>query len=139
MWTCSVRSITANHHAATVIRSTSLLLFVFTMFVLTGCDDTEVETERGVIRGQVFGQTEAGRAPLAGAEISVVALLVDVTPPDATTTDSDGAFELSDVAPGGYGLEVSREGYEAAYELVRVDDGVVREVIVTLQTEPSTP
>lgn len=122
-----------------MIRWSLLLFFAVTVFAFVGCDGAATDTERGVIRGQVFGQTETGRVPLSGAEIAAAALSVGVSPPPATTTEEDGSFELTDVAPGGYGLTVSREGYEAGYELARVDEGAVREVVVMLRASPPAP
>ena len=115
-----------------------LLLSVASLFWV-GCDGGAAEPERGAIRGQVFAATDAGRVPLAGAEVTASALLLGAPAPAPTVSGTEGAFEFTSVEPGGYVLAVNREGYESAFEIVEVHSEDVVELEVTLQAVPSAP
>lgn len=111
----------------------ALFLLAITSLSSLGCDGSASETEHGAIRGHAFGETEAGDAPLAGADVTAVSLSIEVPASAATVTSDDGSFELADLPPAWYSLTVSHEGYEDAFEIVMVREGAVSEETVTLR------
>lgn len=69
---------------------------------------------RGEIEGVV--RDAAGNAPLAGAVVSVAGLR------QRATTQADGSFHLTGIAPGSYTVAVERLGYRGAVVEVTVAD-----------------
>src|SRR5579863_1108541 len=91
---------------------------------------TAAQVGTGTIRGQV---TDPSAAAVVGA--SIIATAADGTSP-AATTNRDGVFELKNVAPGKYTVEVIAKGF-ALYknEAVQVAAGQIQQLNVALTIE----
>jgi len=94
-------------------------------------EPTEVTQPEEVADGQL-----AGRVLLAGDEAPLPGVVLRVTDSvgvvRAVTTDAEGRFEVSELAPGAYSLEVRAEGFPALQFQEEVSAGEATEVIYRL-------
>jgi len=66
----------------------------------------------GLITGDLVGTVQTvGGAPLAGAEVTLIAARRSRHPP-AAHTDAAGRFAFDDLPPGTYGVDISLDGYQ---------------------------
>lgn len=101
-----------------------LLLFVLLVTVLSPAQEGGLGAIRGTINDADFG------SPVPGASVQLMPLGT------TATTDGDGRFNISGVAPGSYELIVARSGYiRGRKDGVIVTPGAVRTVDVTLVAE----
>lgn len=98
---------------------------------ITGDREVRVDLRTASLGGRVLDALGAG--PVAGAKIALES-------PDSrssfladTTSDSRGAFRLSEVSEGAWTLRVSKDGYASAREDVRIDGSPVEDLEVRLQ------
>ncbi|HKV11424.1 MAG TPA: carboxypeptidase-like regulatory domain-containing protein, partial [Thermoanaerobaculia bacterium] len=98
---------------------------------ITGDREVRVDLRTASLAGRVVDASGAG--PVPGAKIALEApdgqsfLLND------TTSDSRGAFRLSEVSEGSWILRVSKDGYASAREDVQIDSSPVEDLEVRLQ------
>ncbi|MEZ5989177.1 MAG: carboxypeptidase-like regulatory domain-containing protein [Planctomycetota bacterium] len=107
----------------------------------------DIQLERGFpIRGFVF---DAMQQPLARAKVVAVPFSTDTPAPTEVFTDSDGAYELRDVAEGQYTVEATRDGYakntrtpvkagDEQVNLVLEKQAGIRVTVVDKQDKPVT-
>jgi uncharacterized GH25 family protein/protocatechuate 3,4-dioxygenase beta subunit len=102
---------------------------------LTGDRDVLVEFRTVSVSGRVADA--ADRSPIAGAAVVLLPREGGGEAarffPVETSTDSRGAFRLSDVPEGAWKVRVSQEGYAPAEEEVQVTDAPVEGVEIALQ------
>jgi Carboxypeptidase regulatory-like domain len=106
------------------------LSFLAVLFVFLCASAAFAQTATGTLRGQV---TDPSKAAVVGA--SVVVTAADGTAL-AATTNRDGVFELKNVAPGSYTVEVIAQGFALfKQESVVVSAGQVQQLAVALVIE----
>lgn len=79
----------------------NILLLLIALFVTTGAM-AQTQTIKGIIIDK------QGQYPLPGVNVTIVGS----NPVKGTTTDADGKYRLTDVAPGRYDIKVSFMGYK---------------------------
>ncbi|MCS6900327.1 MAG: TonB family protein [Myxococcales bacterium] len=94
-----------------------------------GDKPVEQKAKRAILRGEV--QIGNSREPLQGARVRV-------TPTGGgagveLTTNTNGTWELSELAPGKYRVEVEAPGYQSLEVVEEVETGQATEVIYRLQ------
>lgn len=82
--------------------------FVALLVAVAGCsfDLAVPEPQRGGVTGTVM---RSGGGPLEGLEVKLISSSGSRS---LQTTDSAGVFTFSDFAPGGYFIEIRRDGFE---------------------------
>jgi len=98
---------------------------------------TPLAAQNGSIRGQVVDSvTQQG---LAGATVQLVfrATGLTIQPGRQTTTDAEGRFSLSDVAPGAVAVKVTRIGFGPLQQDVTVTAGGTADARFTLAPQAS--
>ncbi|HSF39514.1 MAG TPA: carboxypeptidase regulatory-like domain-containing protein [Thermoanaerobaculia bacterium] len=98
---------------------------------ITGDREVRIDLRTGSLAGRVLDASGAG--PVPGAKVSLEGtdgrpvFLAD------TTSDSRGAFRLSEVSEGAWTLRVAKDGYASAREDVRIDGSPIEDLEVRLQ------
>ncbi|HSK76092.1 MAG TPA: carboxypeptidase-like regulatory domain-containing protein [Thermoanaerobaculia bacterium] len=98
---------------------------------ITGDREVRVDLRTASLAGRVLDASGAG--PVPGAKVSLEGtdgrpvFLAD------TTSDSRGAFRLSEVSEGAWTLRVAKDGYASAREDIRMDGSPVEDLEVRLQ------
>ncbi|HEY3278962.1 MAG TPA: TonB-dependent receptor [Gemmatimonadales bacterium] len=83
---------------------------------------------RGGVEGRVV---DAGGRPVVAADVRLGRA---ATPPvGRATTDADGAWRMTDIAPGRYRLTASRPGYRPSRQDVEIESGRTARVTVVLE------
>jgi TonB family protein len=100
-------------------------------FHFTKAPKVEEKPAPAVIRGRV--NIAGTKTPLAGAKVIITA---DQQSSIARVTGADGSFEVKDLTPGRYAIEVSAEGYEPSSGVEQL--GVSEEVSLKLELVPVT-
>ncbi|MFO8073889.1 MAG: TonB-dependent receptor [Polyangia bacterium] len=115
----------------------SQVLYRYTFF-LREVEEEAAEREpprarlSGVVR-DMYGD------PIAGAGVALVPLAVeaekDAPTPEPVTADEQGRFELAELAPGSYQVDVVAAGYEPLSEVEELVGGEDRELLYRLEEE----
>ncbi|HSN89547.1 MAG TPA: carboxypeptidase-like regulatory domain-containing protein, partial [Thermoanaerobaculia bacterium] len=93
--------------------------------------EVRIDLRTASLAGRVLDASGAG--PVAGAKVTLESpdgralILAD------TTSDSRGAFHLSEVSDGAWTLQVAKDGYASAREDVRIDGSPLEDLEVRLQ------
>jgi TonB family protein len=98
-------------------------------FHFTKAPKVEEKPAPAVIRGRV--EIAGAKTPLAGA---IVVVTPESGPALSRTTTADGSFEVKDLAPGRYRVEVTAEGFEPSQGVEEL--GVSEEVSLKLALVP---
>lgn len=104
---------------------TSLLCTVLACVLAYG------QNSNGKINGTV---KDSDGAVVSGADVSLLNANQAVL--RATVTDSEGRFNIDDIAPGDYQLNVERNGFTRSRSAVHVTQGNTEAVSVTLEITP---
>ncbi len=99
------------------------------LMVATACFASQTQTTTGTLRGQV---TDPSGAAIANATV----LVTTATVANTSTTNRDGIFEVTGLAPGKYGVKVIAAGF-AVFERPEIDlvAGQVQKLNVSLTIE----
>lgn len=101
-----------------------LVSLLFTLSVLA---------QTGGVRATVVNR--AGRAPIQGAQVSLFQgseLLA------SATSDAEGKFEIGMIANGNYLVSVEADGFTAAQVNIKVENGLIRDLIFVTLTQAQT-
>src|SRR2546426_9170556 len=90
-------------------------------------------TQAQVLYGSLVGHvTDPNGAAVPGAKVEVVNVSTQAA--KSTTTDEDGGYSVTDLAPGVYNVTVTAASFKTALrEAIRIDANMVRRVDAQLQ------
>ncbi|HSF39273.1 MAG TPA: carboxypeptidase-like regulatory domain-containing protein [Thermoanaerobaculia bacterium] len=98
---------------------------------ITGDREVRIDLRTASLAGRVLDASGAG--PVPGAKVSLEGTDGQPVFLADTTSDSRGAFRLSEISEGAWTLRVAKDGYASAREDVRIDGTPIEDLEVRLQ------